>query len=116
LTTTVFVLSGQKVLSFGGMTQRAFTYSRVPNAWSAKLLANSFSCTDIMERDKFDSKLRSLKAAIPFCRFSVKMVNGDQIDVDCADALAVRDGIAFFLKPSGVPVWIEHECVTHLTQ
>jgi len=39
-------------------------------------------------------------------------VNGDRLEVDHPDVLAVRDGMALFAAPGGVPVVLDHEGVS----
>jgi hypothetical protein len=40
------------------------------------------------------------------------MVDGDRLEIDHPDSLAVRDGVALFAAPGGVPVVFDHESVT----
>ena len=56
-----------------------------------------------MDRDTFDGTIRAFKHRTPFRPFTVAMVNGDRLEVDHPDALAVRDGVALFAAPGGVP-------------
>jgi hypothetical protein len=42
------------------------------------------------------------------------MVNGDRLEVDHPDALAVRDGLALFAAPGNVPVIFDHEGVSQV--
>jgi hypothetical protein len=42
------------------------------------------------------------------------MVHGDRLEVDHPDALAVRDGVALFVGPGGVPVVFDHEGVSQV--
>lgn len=65
-----------------------------------------------MDREKFDVTLRALKNGRPFRPFTLAMVNGDRLEVDFADGLALREGVALFLAPGGVPVWFDHEGVS----
>ena len=64
-----------------------------------------------MNRDTFDGTIRAFKHRTPFRPFTVAMTNGDRLEVDHPDALAVRDGVALFAAPDGVPVIIDHEGV-----
>ena len=64
-----------------------------------------------MDRDTFDGTIRAFKHRTPFRPFTVAMVNGDRLEVDHPDALAVRDGVALFAAPGGVPVVFDHESV-----
>jgi hypothetical protein len=67
-----------------------------------------------MDRDTFDGTIRAFKHRTPFRPFTVAMVNGDRLEVDHPDALAVRDGVALFAAPGGVPVVFHHEGVSQV--
>jgi hypothetical protein len=67
-----------------------------------------------MDRDTFDATLRAFKHRKPFQPFTLAMVNGDRVDVDHPDALALRDGVALFAGPGGVPVIFDHEGVSQV--
>jgi hypothetical protein len=67
-----------------------------------------------MDRDTFDGTIRQFKHRTPFRPFTVAMVNGDRLEVDHPDALAVRDGVALFAGPGGVPVVFDHEGVSQI--
>jgi len=69
---------------------------------------------DTMDRDTFDGSIRTFKHRTPFRPFTVAMVNGDRLEVDHPDALAVRDGVALFVGPGGVPVIFDHEGVSQV--
>ncbi len=47
-----------------------------------------------MDRDTFDSTIRTFKHRTPFRPFTVSLVNGERLEVDHPDALAIRDGVA----------------------
>ena len=42
------------------------------------------------------------------------LVNGERVAVDHPDALAVRDGVALFAGPGGVPAVFDHEGVAQV--
>jgi hypothetical protein len=42
------------------------------------------------------------------------MVNGDRLEVDHPDAIVVRDGVALFVGPGGVPVVFDYEGVSQI--
>jgi hypothetical protein len=69
---------------------------------------------DAMDRDTFDVTIRAFKHRTPFRPFAVAMVNGDKLEVDHPHALAVRDGVALFADPGGVPVVFDHEGVSQV--
>ena len=64
-----------------------------------------------MDQHAFDDTIRAFKHRTPFRPFTVAMVSGERLEVDHPDALAVRDGIALFASPGGVPVIFDHEGV-----
>jgi hypothetical protein len=67
-----------------------------------------------MDRDTFESTIRAFRHRTPFRAFTVAMVNGDGFEVDHPEALAVRDGVALFAAPGGVPVIFDHEGVSQI--
>jgi hypothetical protein len=67
-----------------------------------------------MDRDKFATTLTVLKNRKPFGPFTLAMVNGDRLEVDYPDALALREGMALFLAPGGITVWLDHEGVSEI--
>ncbi len=67
-----------------------------------------------MDRDNFDQTLQAFKRQRPFRPFTVALVNGDRVEVDHPDALAVRDGLALFAGPGGVPVICDFEGVSQI--
>lgn len=62
-----------------------------------------------MDQELFTSTITTFKHRNPFRPFTVAMVNGDRLEVDHPDALAVRDGMAMFAAPGNVPVIFDHE-------
>jgi len=67
-----------------------------------------------MDRDTFDTTIKVFKHRLPFRPFTVAMENGDRLEVDHPDALAVRDGVGLFAAPGGVPVVFDHEGVNQI--
>ena len=67
-----------------------------------------------MDRDTFDQTIRVFKHRSPFGPFTVTMQNGDRLEVDHPDALAIRDGVALFAGPGGVPSIFDHEGVSRI--
>jgi hypothetical protein len=67
-----------------------------------------------MDWDKFDSTIRTLKHRSPFRPFTVAMVNGDRVEVDHPEALIIRQGVALFAGPGGVPHVFYHESVNQV--
>jgi hypothetical protein len=62
--------------------------------------------------DNFDRTLNAFKKRSPFRPFTVALVNGDRFEVDHPEALVVRDGVAIYVAPGGVPVIFDHEGVS----
>jgi hypothetical protein len=67
-----------------------------------------------MDRDTFDTTIRTFKHRSPFRPFTVAMVNGDRVEVDHPEALVIRDGVALFAGPGGVPHIFDHEGVNQV--
>lgn len=67
-----------------------------------------------MTAGHFDELLVALRGRSPFQPFTVELVDGHRFEVDHRDALIVRDGVAVFLRPGGIPVWFDHESVTQI--
>ena len=67
-----------------------------------------------MKSTHFDNALIALRAQQPFRPFTVVLVNGDRYEIDHHDALVVRDGLAVYIAPGGVPVIFDHEGVSQL--
>lgn len=67
-----------------------------------------------MDRETFSNTIRAFKHRLPVQPFTVAMVNGDRLEVDHPDALAVRDGMAMFAAPGNVPVIFDHEGVSQV--
>lgn len=65
-----------------------------------------------MTAENFDKTLEGLKQRSPFHPFTVELVGGSRFEVDHPGALVVRDGVAVFISPGGVPVLFDHESVT----
>ena len=67
-----------------------------------------------MDRETFDQTIRIVKHRTPFRPFTVAMENGDLLEVDHPDALAVRAGVALFVGPGGVPSVFDYEGVSRV--
>ena len=61
-----------------------------------------------MERDTFDITLLLYKERKPFRPFTLVMVSGDRLEVDHGGALGVREGVALYVAPGGVPMAFDH--------
>lgn len=69
---------------------------------------------DHPDRDTFDRTIRAFKRSSQFQPFTVALVTGDRFEVDHPEAVVVRDGVAIFVAPGGVPVIFDHEGVTEV--
>jgi hypothetical protein len=67
-----------------------------------------------MTSDNFANTLEGLRALRPFRVFTVELHGGRRFEVDHPEALVVRDGVAVFLAPGGVPIWFDHESVNQI--
>lgn len=67
-----------------------------------------------MDRDTFDGTIRTFRDRRPFRPFTIAMVNGDRLEIDHPEALVVRDGVALFAGPGGVPSVFDYEGVTRV--
>lgn len=67
-----------------------------------------------MTSDHFDDSLQTLRQRTPFRPFTVELISGDRFEVDYPDALVVREGIAVFIAPGGVPRLFDHESISQL--
>jgi len=67
-----------------------------------------------MTSEHFDQALAALGEPGKFHPFTVELVGGDQFEVDHPLAMVVRDGVAIYLKPGGIPVWFDHDSVTQI--
>ncbi len=50
----------------------------------------------------------------PFQVFTVELHGGQRFEVDLPRAMVVRDGVAIFLAPGGVPIWFDHDSVNQI--
>ena len=67
-----------------------------------------------MDRDTFESTLRTFKHRTPFRPFTVSLVNGERLEVDHPEALIVRDGVGMFVGPGGIPAVFDFEGVAQV--
>ncbi len=67
-----------------------------------------------MTVDHFQETITALIDRKPFQLFTVELNTGEQIEIDHAHALVVRDGAAVFLGPGGVPHLFDHESVNQI--
>ena len=65
-----------------------------------------------MTAEHFDGSLKTLRQRTPFRPFTVELISGDRFEVDYPDALVLREGVAVFIAPGGIPRLFEHESVS----
>ena len=65
-----------------------------------------------MTAENFDHTLEGLKQRRPYRPFTVELIGGHRFEIDHPGALVVRDGVAVFISPGGVPILFDHESVT----
>ena len=67
-----------------------------------------------MTADNFERVLNGLADRKPFQVFTVELHGGRRFEVDHPRALVVRDGVAVFIAPGGVPIWFDHDSVNQI--
>ena len=67
-----------------------------------------------MTSEHFEQLLDALRTRSPFQPFTVELTGGHRFEVDHPHAMIVRDGVAVYLMPGGVPVWFDHDSVTQV--
>ena len=67
-----------------------------------------------MDREIFERTFLAFKRRVPFTPFTVALENGDRLEIDHGDALVVRDGVALFAGPGGVPSIFDYRGVTRV--
>lgn len=69
-----------------------------------------------MTPDNFDAIVTRLLTRTPFRPFTVELVSGSRFEIDGPGAAAVRDGAGVFIAPGNIPVWFDHESVSHIIE
>jgi hypothetical protein len=67
-----------------------------------------------MTAENFDGLLSALHERQPFRPFTVELMNEQRFEVDHPRAMVIRDGVAVYLAPGGVPVWFDHQSVNRI--
>jgi hypothetical protein len=67
-----------------------------------------------MTSDHFEQLFDALRDRSPWHPLTVELVGGHRFEIDHPQAMVVRDGVAVYLRPGGVPVWFDHESVTQV--
>ena len=64
-----------------------------------------------MTAENFENVLHGLQEIRPFRVFTVELHGGRRFEVDHPGAFFVRDGVAVFLAPGGIPILFDHDSV-----
>jgi len=67
-----------------------------------------------MTTENFDNTLRALQDMRPFRVFTVELHGGERFEIDHPNAIVVRDGVAVFVAPGGIPHLFDHESVNQI--
>ena len=67
-----------------------------------------------MTAENFDQVLHGLRQRQPFRVFTVELQGGRRFEVDHPGAMVIRDGVAVFIAPGGIPIWFDHESVSQI--
>jgi hypothetical protein len=67
-----------------------------------------------MTAENFDNVLTGLRERQPYQVFTVVLNGGERFEIDHANALLIREGVAVFLAPGGVPIVFDHESVLQI--
>ena len=67
-----------------------------------------------MTAENFDKLLGTLQKSTPFRVFTVVLDGGQRFEVDHANALVFRDGMAVFVAPGGVPHIFDYQSVNQV--
>ncbi len=67
-----------------------------------------------MEIENFDKLIRGLTKLQPFSPFGVELASGAMIEIDHPEAIVIRNGVAVYMRPDGVPTWFDHGNATRI--
>ena len=67
-----------------------------------------------MSPENFYTLLEKHMSRSPFRVFPIELHGGKRFEIDHPRATVVRDGVAVFIAPGGVPVWFVHESVNQI--
>jgi hypothetical protein len=67
-----------------------------------------------MTEQHFDELLIALMERKPFHPFTVELITGDRFEVDHPRATVLRNGVAVYLRPGGIPVYFDHDRVVQI--
>jgi hypothetical protein len=64
--------------------------------------------------EHFDTAMSALLQRVPYRPFTIVLINGNRYEVDHPSAIMMRDGVAFYFRPGGIPALFDHEGVNEL--
>lgn len=67
-----------------------------------------------MTAEHFEQLFDALRERSPFQPFTVELVGGHRFEVDHPRAMIVRDGVAVYMRPGGIPVRFDHDSVVQV--
>jgi len=67
-----------------------------------------------MTAENFDRALQVFQQRTPFKIFTVELNTGQRFEIDSPFALIVRDGVAVFVAPGGIPILFDHESMNRI--
>ncbi len=67
-----------------------------------------------MTAEHFERVLQGLRQRQPFRVLAVELHGGRRFEIDHPGGMVVRDGVAVFLAPGGVPIWFDHDSVNQI--
>jgi hypothetical protein len=67
-----------------------------------------------MTADHLEKLFDALRQRSPWHPFTVERLGGHRFEVDHPQAMIVRDGVAVYLQPGGVPMWFDHDGVVQV--
>ena len=67
-----------------------------------------------MTAEHFDQIMAEWRDAKPYQIFTIELNGGRRFEIDHPTALIVREGVAVFLAPGGVPILFDHESINQV--
>ena len=67
-----------------------------------------------MTAENFEVVLNTLVDKRPFTVFTVELNSGQRVEIDHPKAMVIREGVAVFIGPGGIPAWFDHDSVLQI--
>lgn len=67
-----------------------------------------------MTAEHFQKVLLAMIRRRPFRPFTVELNTGVRIEIDHPEATVIREGVAIFIGPGFMPVYLDHDSVTQI--